>query len=489
MPKINEKVSVTIKPAATGYGFDAESQYEATKVSGGGYSLINDDGQEIVLPAAMLNLAPPKRATPKAGPATSQAEEAALVEALTSSKSKPQQQKKAAAPKGVLSKILEQDNEPEQPTMAAIAEDVEKQELIRKRKRLIPPAQVLLQEGQCWLSDLTDGELPESGVDHIITSYRWDHFPDHLRQDIPDFDIYHEWNPDVLENLILSHEENLKNLLVGYPGSGKSSSVRNFAALILQPFMPLNGKDGIDGSSFLGFLVAGPGGTEFNEGLLPVAMRNGYLMCIDEVFKIPADIQMNFQTVYQENGFLLLDEKPGTLHDKLVKPHPDFRLVGTDNAKGTGDNFDKFGATQVQDTSTLDRFGLTENVPYLPQDKEVECLNRMYDLPVDTLERFVRTANMVREAYTKSDVALTLSMRGLKVMCRLYERGLSEAVAYKKAYVTKLSEEDEINLAISYSNAVGLDTASPIKSPAEASGFTKSAAEYIGTPMPWDTDE
>jgi len=113
----------------------------------------------------------------------------------------------------------------------------------------------------------------------------------------------------------------------------------------------------------------------------------------------------------------------------------------------------------------------------------------MYDLPVDTLERFVRTANMVREAYTKSDVALTLSMRGLKVMCRLYERGLSEAVAYKKAYVTKLSEEDEINLAISYSNAVGLDTASPIKSPAEASGFTKSAAEYIGTPMPWDTDE
>lgn len=357
------------------------------------------------------------------------------------------------------------------------------------RKMLIPPAQPLLREGQCWLSDLTDGRLPSSGVDHIITAYRWDHFPEQIREDIPEFDVHYEWNPDVLENIHLAHKMNTKNLLVGYPGSGKSTAVQQYAALILQPFIKINGKSGIDGSSFLGFMIAGAQGTDFYEGLLPVAMRNGYLLCIDEVFKIPADIQMNFQTVYEEQGFLLLDEKPGTYHDKLIKPDTDFRLMATDNAHGTGDNFDKFGATQVQDDSTLDRFSTTVFVPYLTQAIELRALLNMYPaVEEDSINRFVLAANLVREAYQNSDVSVPMSMRGLKIMCRLWQEGVSEKHAFHMAYTSKLAEDAEIKTVEGFTKTtVRLNDSVPVESPVQKTMLNEDDSNTVsGTKLPWE---
>jgi cobaltochelatase CobS len=492
MSKKNEVCNVTVN--STAFGFTQGEYYQGQKVAGG-WKIKNEDGDDIVLPDNMVTVQtqPIQQTLLKAAPVgqkMSKEEEDALTLALSvqGQATSIASQKQIPTPEspGILAQILngEEASTGGIPhiTPTNLADMSLTEDLRRVHELLKPPATPLLEEGQCWLSDLTEGVLPSSGMDYRITTYAWNHFPEHLRQDIPDYDIFHEWDPNVLEDIHLTHTENLKGLLVGGPGSGKSTSYQNYAGLILHPFMKLNGKSGIDASTFLGFLWANASGTEFSEGLLPVAMRHGYMLCIDEVFKIPADIQMNFQTVYEESGFLLLDEKPGTLHDKLIKPHPDFRLFATDNAKGTGDNFDKFGATQVQDTSTLDRFGLTTDTPYLPQKKEVKALCRLFPkLEDDVIARFVRTANMIREAYWKSDVSLTLSMRGLKVMCRLYVRGISEAVAFKKGYLAKLSEEDEIDVCNGFASTVGLSEDSPLMSPAQVPKSEEPAA-----PKPWD---
>lgn len=367
------------------------------------------------------------------------------------------------------------------------------------------PAVPFLKPGQFWLTDLTEGVLPTSKVNHIITTYAEDHFPEPIRADIPEVNIYHAWNADVLESIHMAHTLNVKNLLNGFPGSGKSTSTEQYGAWVRQPYMKLNGKSGIDGSAFIGFLWANSTGTQFAEGLLPVAMRNGYLLTIDEVFKIPAEVQMNFQTVYEENGFLLLDEKPGLLADKLVHPHPDFRLMATDNCLGTGDSFEKFGATQVQDSSTLDRFGLTVLVPYLPLSVEVGVLHQMYpNIKEASLSRLVKTAGLVREAYQKSNVSLTLSMRGLKVMARLMAQGVSELHAFTMTYTSKLADDAEINTVQSFITTAGLSDkpGEAIIPPPEPKvwedkvpeGLEKLAKEVVratemimtSTPLPWD---
>ena len=486
---MSKETKVALK--ASLFTFRAGEFYTAKKIAGG-WTVRDDEGNWIALPENCVEIV---GGTP----------------AQTAAQITPPSPKKkvSAAEKQALEQVLKQ-NSSEKESKGSILQSILAGEAVapkfkpltpgnmahkRKRERLKGPATPLLKEYQCWLSDLTDGVLPTSGVDHIITAYPDNYWSEQLQKDIPEFDIYHEWDADVLENLFLAHAEGIKNLAVGYPGTGKSTSGRNFAGLIRQPFMSLNGKDGIDASSFIGFLWANANGTEFAEGLLPVAMRNGYYMVIDEVFKIPPDIQMNFQTVYEEQGFLLLDEKPGTLSDKLVKPHPDFRLMGTDNAKGTGDNFEKFGSTQTQDTSTLDRFGSTVNVPYMPQDKEVQCLARLYpDVEEESIERLVRIANLVREGYSNSDLALTLSMRGLKVMCRFILRGLSEVSAFKSVYHSKLADQTEIDTCEQYIRTVGLSADLPVKSPVQAAKFTGSAKEYVDQKdtgrrhLPWESD-
>ena len=502
MTKNNEVHAVTVSTSI--FGFTMGEYYEGTKVAGG-WTLVNDEGTAIVLPESVITVqVKPMSQTLMAEPAPVQQsmsanEQQILEQALKAGTPLPVASEKLAAPEpipgSILSQIMARDTAAgtiQTPTFTAknLISIGEQERLESIREKLRPPSTPLLTEGQCWLTDMTHGQLPDSGVDYIITCYHWTYFPEQLRKDIPELDIYHEWDPNVLEDIHLSHTMNIKGLLVGFPGSGKSTSYQNYAALIRQPFMKLNGKSGIDASTFLGFLWARAGGTEFAEGLLPTAMRLGYLLCIDEVFKIPAEVQMNFQTLYEEDGFLLLDEKPGTLGDKLIKPHPDFRLMATDNAKGTGDNFEKFGATQVQDSSTLDRFGLTTDVPYLPQVKEVNALKRLFDdIDEDVISRFVSTANMVREAYAKSDVSLTLSMRGLKIMCRLHQRGVSELIAFNKAYRAKLGEENEIDVADGFSTTVGLDNVSPLMAPTQVPRYPETKEEIEAArnaAMPWD---
>jgi cobaltochelatase CobS len=329
-----------------------------------------------------------------------------------------------------------------------------------KRAKLIPPSSPI-KPCQFWLSDVTGGKLPKSGVDHLITAfdpYSPDYpFSEEARNDVPDVKEYFAWNPDVLEVIFLAHRHNLKALLSGYSGTGKTSSLQQFCALIYQPYIRLQGKANMDESSFLGFLWASSEGTQFDEGLLPIALREGYVIAIDEIFKITAETQMGFHTVYEEDGHLILYEKPGALSEKVVIPHPMARIVATDNVKGLGDQKVAYAATQIQDTSMLDRFELTIDVDYLAPEVEIRILADLFPtIPYESLDAFVKVANFVRKALKNGDLPLTISMRGLKAMCRLYTSGLPAESAYRIVYVNKLSEDKHVDTAMSFATTVGL---------------------------------
>lgn len=239
--------------------------------------------------------------------------------------------------------------------------------------------------------------------------------------------------------------------------TGKTSGIRQFAAHIQQPYMRFNGKDGIEQSSFLGYPWATSAGMEWKDGLLPQGCKLGYLVCIDEVFKIPAGIQMAMQNLYEKDGTLMLDDKPGDYHEKLVVPAPEFRLFLTDNVRGTGDNFEKFASTQMQDTSTLDRFGLTIEQDYLPHDAEVSMLSGMYpDVQVININLLVKFAGLVRAGYKAGEISLTLSPRGLMASLNMMQSAqLPMAAALDLAFTNKLAEESEVQACTQMKMTVG----------------------------------
>lgn len=305
---------------------------------------------------------------------------------------------------------------------------------------------IKLEENEIFLSSITGGVIPKSGIDHIITRYPVDHFPVDCREDIPKVDPDYKWNADLLEAMWISHKLNKKMLITGFPGTGKTTAVAQFGAWIRQPVMRFNGKDGIEASSFLGYPWATAGGMEWKDGMLPQGLKLGYLVTIDEVFKIPAGIQMAMQHLYEDDGRLVLDDKPGTMADKVVIPAESFRMFLTDNVKGTGDNFDKFSATQIQDSSTLDRFGISFTLNYMEDDDELSMLSRKYPkMSPETLKRMIKFANLIRNGYAKSEVSLTISPRGLQTICQICGEGLDTKSAIRIVYLSKIGDDDEMD--------------------------------------------
>lgn len=307
------------------------------------------------------------------------------------------------------------------------------------------PKPVKLKKHEFWLTDMTGGDLPTSGINHIMVKNPNTMWKKHMIEDIPKVDEFYVWNPDVLEAMWLAYKHNKKALLVGFPGVGKTSAVHQLAAWVRHPVMRFNGKDGIDQSSFLGYAWATKASMEWKDGLMVQGAQQGYIVLIDEVMKIPSGIQMALQTLYEEDGYIVLDDKPGDYKDKKVIPADTFRFFLTDNARGTGDNFALFPSTQQQDTSTLDRYQVTVDVPYMPQHKEVDMLSRKYPgVEKGIIDDLVTFANMVRTGYSKEEISLTLSPRGLETVCLFLGDVPNVKRCLQMVYLDKLANPVEI---------------------------------------------
>lgn len=284
-----------------------------------------------------------------------------------------------------------------------------------------------------------------SGIDHPVTVYKKEDWDEHMQTFIPEPDDTYVFNREALEQVLLAIEHNEKVNISGPPGSGKTTLIKEIAARTNRPYMRVNGKDGVEISSFLGQpWTAGDGKLEWRDGLLPMAVKEGYLLAFDEWTKVPAGINMALQWLLEDDGKLLIDDMPGEFHEKLVTPHDRFRLVLCDNVKGLGDGIDKFASTNVQDTATLNRFGVNVTMDYMSEDKEVELLRNKYPKLTEKLaKQMVQVANTVRSSYNEGNVSLTLSPRNLVKWAKwaLYFR--DSAKAFRMSYYEALADGSE----------------------------------------------
>lgn len=120
-------------------------------------------------------------------------------------------------------------------TVAEKARKMMEAKVVEIRAKLKEHETSILQEGQFWLSDLTEGELPTSGIDRVITCHIMTHwmksdadgkwylqidksnpwFEGMESADVPEVDMNYTWQANVLECLVLGDLMNERSLFTG----------------------------------------------------------------------------------------------------------------------------------------------------------------------------------------------------------------------------------------------------------------------------------
>jgi cobaltochelatase CobS len=232
---------------------------------------------------------------------------------------------------------------------------------------------------------------------------------------VPAVDSTYKFDPETTLAILAGFQHNRRVIIQGYHGTGKSTHIEQVAARLNWPTVRVNldshisridliGKDAIkvaDGVQF----------TEFQEGILPWALRNPTAIVFDEYDAGRADVMFVIQRVLESDGKLtLLDQ------NEVIAPHPYFRLFATANTVGLGDTTGLYHGTQQINQAQMDRWSLVVTLNYLSHD--AECAIILSKAPHYNTEKgrqdvsqMVKVADLTRTAFMNGDLSTVMSPR------------------------------------------------------------------------------
>ena len=171
-------------------------------------------------------------------------------------------------------------------------------------------------------------------------------------------------------------------MIQGYHGTGKSTHIEQVAARLNWPCIRVNLDSHISRIDLIGkdaiVLKDGKQITEFREGILPWALQHPCALVFDEYDAGRPDVMFVIQRVLEVEGKLtLLDQ------NRVIRPHPSFRLFSTANTVGLGDTTGLYHGTQQINQGQMDRWNIVATLNYLPHGQETEIVMAKMGVPRD----------------------------------------------------------------------------------------------------------
>lgn len=201
---------------------------------------------------------------------------------------------------------------------------------------------------------------------------------------------FQPFTSDIIDSI--HAKENI--ILTGGTGVGKTTHILQMASRIKQPVLRINFNGETRMSDLIGKISVVNGETVWVDGVLPMAMRKGYWLLLDELdFADPAVLSL-LHPVLEENPMLVLKENSG----EIIKPHNDFRVFATANSIGTmQDRAEAYEGTNRMNEAFLDRWQVIM-VNNLPEKDEIRVVKSYTKgLPLATAKKIVAFANKVRK--------------------------------------------------------------------------------------------
>jgi len=228
---------------------------------------------------------------------------------------------------------------------------------------------------------------------------------------VPDIDSAYRFEESVTLALLAGFMRNRRVLVQGLHGTGKSTHIEQVAARLNWPCVRVNLDGQLSRMDVIGrdsvTLRDGKQVTEFQEGILPWAIQRPVALVLDEYDAGRPDVMFVIQRILEHEGKLtLLDQ------NRVISPHPQFRLFATANTVGLGNLNGLYHGVQRLNHAQIDRWNIVVSLDHLPSEVEADIVAaRAPEVERDVIASMVAVANLTRSGFRVGDLSTLMSPR------------------------------------------------------------------------------
>ena len=276
---------------------------------------------------------------------------------------------------------------------------------------------------------------------------------------VPDVDEAYRFDHDTTMAILAGFAYNRRVMIQGYHGTGKSTHIEQVAARLNWPCVRVNLDSHISRIDLVGkdaiVLKDGKQVTEFREGILPWALQHPTALVFDEYDAGRPDVMFVIQRVLEVEGKLtLLDQ------NRVIRPHPAFRLFSTANTVGLGDTTGLYHGTQQINQGQMDRWNIVATLNYLPHDAEMEIV--LSKVPTwntedgkKTIAAMVALADLTRAGFIAGDISTVMSPRTVMTWAENARIFDDVGFAFRLTFLNKCDEMERATVAEYYQRCFG----------------------------------
>ncbi len=295
------------------------------------------------------------------------------------------------------------------------------------------------------------------GIDSDIEVPAFSESDDH----VPEIDDTYIFDHDTTLAILAGFSHNRRVMIQGYHGTGKSTHIEQVAARLNWPCVRVNLDSHISRIDLVGkdaiVLRDGVQVTEFQEGILPWALQNPTALVFDEYDAGRPDVMFVIQRVLEVAGKMtLLDQ------NKVIHPHPSFRLFSTTNTIGLGDTSGLYHGTQQINQGQMDRWNIVSTLNYLPHAVEENIVSAKLPTLQDEkgqklIKQMVQVADLSRSGFINGDISTVMSPRTVLTWAENTEIFKDVAFAFRVTFLNKCDELERPVVAEYYQRCFGVE--------------------------------
>ena len=280
---------------------------------------------------------------------------------------------------------------------------------------------------------------------------------------VPDADPDYRFDRATTVAILAGFARNRRVIVTGYHGTGKSTHIEQVASRLNWPCVRVNLDSHISRIDLLGkdAIVVRDGMqiTEFRDGILPWALQHNVALCFDEYDAGRPDVMFVIQRVLEvvRAALTLLDQ------NKVIRPHPAFRLFATANTIGLGDTS---GALpwHAADQPGPDGPLVDRDDAQLPAARqrgrdhslEGEALSER-PKAATSVNRMVRLADLTRNAFMNGDLSTVMSPRTVITWAENSDIFGDVGFAFRVTFLNKCDELERPLVAEFYQRCFGAE--------------------------------